>query len=81
MGALPLQNGPSDMEYLFRTLSAAGRKAITRKWLKPEMPTVDDWIDIIYNTFMMERITFSIRLQQDKLLKRWENWIEYIKPI
>lgn len=34
--------------------------------------TADDWIDIIYDTFKMERMTFSIGLQKDKFLKRWE---------
>lgn len=33
---------------------AACRKTITRKWLKPERPTVDEWIDIVYDIFKME---------------------------
>ena len=39
--------------------SAASRKAIKSKWLKWEKPTVDEWFDIIYNIFKMERITFA----------------------
>ena len=41
--------------------SAASRKAIKSKWLKWEKPTVDEWFDIIYNIFKMERITFANR--------------------
>ncbi len=70
--ALPSENGSANDKYLFQILSAAGRKAITRKWLKPETPTTDEWIDIICEIFMMERITFAVRLQQDEFLKRWE---------
>lgn len=40
-----LENVTSHMEDLFWILIAAGRKIITTKQLKPEIPTVDDWID------------------------------------
>lgn len=45
------------------------------------MPTVGDWFDIIYDIFKMERITFAIRLRQDKFFKRKESWFEYLTPI
>ena len=68
----------SDM--LYWILSAADRTAITRKWLKPEIPTIDDWTGTIYNIYRMERITFTIRQQQNKFLKKWESWIVHIIP-
>lgn len=37
--------------------------------LIPEIPAVDDWIDFIYFIFRISKITFSIRLQQDRLEK------------
>ncbi len=43
------QNNWSESVTLYQ--STAGRKAVTRKWLKPEIPTIDDWIDIIYGVF------------------------------
>ena len=81
LGALTSENVSSNVKYLFRILSAASRKAITRRWLKPGKPTVEEWIDIIYDIFKMERITFALRLQQGTFLKRWERWITYITPI
>lgn len=81
LGVLPSENVSSNDKYLFQILSAASRKAITRKWLKLEKPTVDKWFDIIYNIFKMERITFAIRLKQGLFLKRWERWIRYVTPV
>ena len=79
LGVLPSENANSGDQYLFQILSAACRKAITRKWLKAEKPTVDEWIDIIY-VFKMERIPFTIRLQQGVFLKRCDRWIMYVTP-
>ena len=52
--------------YLFGVLSVAARKAITKRWLKPDAPSLEDWFDITYEIFVMERITFSLKLQQSK---------------
>ncbi|KAF7647171.1 hypothetical protein LDENG_00176350, partial [Lucifuga dentata] len=68
-------------KYLFRILSVVSKKAITRKWLKPEIPLINDWIDVIYEVYIMEQITLSRRLQQDKFEEVWEKWIRYILPI
>ena len=50
-------------------------------WLKPGKPTLDEWIDIVYDIFKMERITLALRLQQGIFLSRWEKWIIYVTPI
>lgn len=62
-------------------LLVASRKAITRKWLKPEPPTVDEWIDIIHDIYIMEKLSFSLRIQKEKFLWIWTRWTEYVKPI
>ena len=62
-------------------LSVAARKAITKKWLKANSPSMDDWYGIIYEIFVMERITFSMRLQELKFEGIWEKWKVYITPI
>ena len=49
---LTSENISSNVKYLFWILSAASRKAITRRWLKPGKPTVEEWIDIIYDIFL-----------------------------
>ena len=65
-------------KYLFGILSLAARKAITKKWLKPDVPSIDEWYDIIYDVYVMERITFSMRLQQSKFNDIWKQWKMYI---
>lgn len=65
-------------KYLFGILSVAARKAITKKWLKPGSPSIEDWYDIIYEIFVMERMTVSIRLQKTKFEENWELWKTYI---
>ncbi len=81
LGVLPSENVSSNDKYLFQILSAAARKAMTRKWLKLGKPTVEEWFEVIYNIFTMERITFAIRLQRVLFLKRWERWIKYVTPL
>ncbi|KAF3835661.1 hypothetical protein F7725_028219 [Dissostichus mawsoni] len=81
LGALPPEMFSSRDRYLFRILSAACKKAITRMWLKPGKPTLDEWIDIVYDIFKMERIVLALRLQQGIFLSRWEKWLIYATPI
>ena len=78
MGATTSDSVSSNVKYLFWIPSAASRKAITRRLLKPGKPTVEVWIDIIDDIFKMERITFALRLQH--FLKRWETYITPIRP-
>ena len=64
-------------KHLIGILSLAARKAITKKWLNPDIPSVDEWYDIIYEVFVMERITNSLRLRphphEDKTLSSFKN--------
>ncbi len=66
---------------LVQILLTASKKAITRKWLKPTPPTIDEWIDIIYEIYVMERLSFSLKVQKEKFYKIWTKWTEYVKPI
>ncbi len=67
LGALPLENVTSKDKYLFQILTAACRTTITRKWLKLERPMVDEWTDIVYDIFKIERIPlpFNILVYSD----------------
>lgn len=62
-------------------LMVASKKSITRKWLKPDPPTEEDWLDVLYDIYKMEKITFSIRLQSEKFVRIWNKWFAYVKPI
>ena len=64
-------------EYLFDILITAGKKALTRRWLLPDPPTIQEWISIVNDVYLMERITSSLRLQKITFTKRWAKWVKY----
>uniref|UniRef100_A0A3P9LA26 Reverse transcriptase domain-containing protein n=1 Tax=Oryzias latipes TaxID=8090 RepID=A0A3P9LA26_ORYLA len=68
-------------QYLMRILLVGGKKALTRKWLQPDAPTVDDWYKTIHDIYVMERLTFAIKTQTDKGLRWWAKWVKYIGPL
>ena len=59
-----------DDVYLLQILLAA-IKGITINWLKPTVPTLQVWKDIVQELFRMEGITYNLGLQNEKFLKRW----------
>lgn len=40
--------------YQFRILSVTARKAVTRKWLEPATPSMDNQYEIVFDIFRME---------------------------
>lgn len=68
-------------QYLLRVLLVAGKKALTKKWLKPDMPTMNEWIDLIYSIYKMERITFRLRTRIDDFEAKWSGWLAYMSTI
>lgn len=64
-------------QYLAKILLTAGKKAITRNWLKPDIPDYEQWRSIVDNIEAMERLTFKLRIRDDLYQKRWENWFIY----
>ena len=71
---------PKEDRYLLKIFMAASKKAITRRWLNTETPTVSQWEAIIKNIQTMELllVTFSLRLQREKGDALWEKWYSYI---
>ena len=71
---------PSNLKtkQLFGILTVAAKKAITRKWLKADIPSLDNWYDKIHEIYIMERITFSMRLQENTFEEIWKKWRIYI---
>ena len=66
---------------LVQILLAGSKKLITRNWLKPHLPTIDEWIDMIYEIYVTERLSYSLKVQKDRFYIIWSKWTEYIKPI
>lgn len=69
---------PKGDQYLLKIVMAASKKAITRRWLCGEPPTIDQWAAIVTNIQCMERMTFNLRLQKDKYDALWEKWDTYL---
>ena len=51
---------PGD-QYLVKILLVAGKKAITRNWLKTDIPDYDQWRTILDNIQDMEYLTFKLK--------------------
>jgi len=46
----------------------ASKKSVTRKWLKVDPPTINEWIEIVYEIYVMEKISFSLKVEKEKKL-------------
>uniref|UniRef100_A0A3P9LQY6 Reverse transcriptase domain-containing protein n=1 Tax=Oryzias latipes TaxID=8090 RepID=A0A3P9LQY6_ORYLA len=65
---------PQD-QYLVKIFLIAARKAITRRWLKPEPPTLTDWTEIVEEIYIMEKMTFVLRLREGHFKEKWDRYI------
>lgn len=45
--------------YLMAVLLTAGKKALTKRWMTPVEPSINNWIDVTTEIYKMEKITFS----------------------
>ena len=81
LGKLPFSLLDSNDKKLILILLVASKKAITRKWLKPQPPTSEEWIEILHDIFKMEKLTYTLRSQEEKFFWIWTKWTEYIKPV
>ena len=60
--------------YLVKILLIAGKKAITRKWGRADLPTQENWMEIIEEIYVMEKLTHRLRLQETQLEDKWLKW-------
>ena len=63
--------------YLIKILLTAGKKAITRSWGRVEPPNCEQWIELVDGIFIMEQMTYRLRLQEEQIEKRWWKWTNY----
>lgn len=66
---------------LLLILLVASKKAITRRWLKPDPPKISDWLDVIHDIYVMEKMTYSLRFQTETFSRIWNKWTAYIQHI
>ncbi len=51
----------------------ASKKAITRLWYKEEPLTEERWLCIVEETYVMEKLTHKLRLQETQFNEKWKN--------
>lgn len=74
------QEWPKRDKHLVNILLVACKKGITRKWLSPESPTINIWMDITMDIYKMEKIIAFVNHKLDKFTSYWENWVKYVTP-
>lgn len=78
LGNIDLEISKSD-RYLLKIFMVSSKKAITRRWLRKEPPTTNEWESIVNDIRCTELMTFSLRLQKDKGIAFWGKWDSYLK--
>ena len=68
---------PEKDRYLTKVLLVTSKKAITRNWYRAEPPTTNQWIEIIKEVYIMERMTHRLRMKENIFLIKWEKWMQY----
>lgn len=81
LGDVPCDNWSLKDKKLLLILLAASKKTITRKWLKPEAPTIEDWIKVVQDIYILEKLSFSIKGQRETFFRIWSKWTNYVKPV
>lgn len=81
LGDILFENWNINDNELLGILLAASEKTITRKWLKVEPPTTEEWIDIVHEIYIMEKLSFPLRVQNERFYRIWTKWTEYVKPV
>lgn len=66
---------------MLQIMLLAGKKAITRKWFKTDVPKKETWFDVMHDIYVMEKLTYTLRLEVEKFDNIWKEWLNYIKPI
>ena len=79
LGDLDFEEGKIHEEdrYLIKILLTAGKKAITRSWGRVEPPNCEQWIELVDGIFIMEQMTYRLRLQEEQIERRWWKWTNY----
>jgi len=64
-------------EYLARILLVAGKKTITKNWLKSDTPSNKQWMSIIKDILSMELLTYKLKMKEDVFIKSCGKCLTY----
>lgn len=68
-------------KYLFKIILAASKKAITKKWSQADSPTLQEFFEIVKDIFVMEKLSFSLKLQKSRFQAYWAKWVDFSNTI
>ncbi|MED6234267.1 hypothetical protein ATANTOWER_025670 [Ataeniobius toweri] len=57
--------------YMLNIMLTASKKVITRNWMTDKPPTLEN---VVQDILLMEKLTFALRLEQDRFEKCWTPW-------
>lgn len=64
--------------YLVKVLLTAAKKAITRKWGREDIPTQDQWTDLVEEIYTIEKMIHHLRLQEAQFNEKWSKCTIYM---
>ncbi len=41
-------------------------------------PALTNWFDVMHDIFVMEKLTYALRLKTDVFDRCWQGWIEFV---
>ena len=68
----------ADQCYLLHVLLMIARKIITINWLKPNPPTIAQWLQKVKNVYIMEHMTAQLQLKGRTFKRRWRPVTDYL---
>lgn len=69
-------------KYLLGVLLAESEKALTKRWLTQDPPTLNSWIDVTLEIYKMEKINFFfVNLEYEKCINPWGKWLCFVGSI
>ena len=78
LGNMHLRGLGENKLYMLRALVLVVHKMITRNWLKPHPPTLDQWSQRVKAVNCMESITAKLQFRMVIYLERWSPVIQYL---
>lgn len=81
LGRLDMQGKKNLNCKMFQIMLLAGKKGITRKWQKVEAPRKENWVDVMHDIYIMEKLTSTCRFEMDKFERLWNGFLKFIRPI
>ena len=60
-------------------LLAASKKAVTINWLNVNTSSQEQWLEIVREIHVIEKLTYLLRLKENVFEKKWKKWNIYMR--